>query len=104
MITLSSVLQMVKKRDIGRCIGFGKLRYVTFERILLQSTPLNRVTLVPEHFDPIKRSELILFLWFCSWPSDPIKRCRLYLIIIFQSTISNNSRLLYCGLLDNRAT
>ena len=36
----------------------------------LQSTPLNRVTLVPEHFypikrnlgvDPIKRSELILF-------------------------------------------
>ena len=49
----------------------------------LQSTPLNRVTLVPEHFDPInrnlgvtpiKRSELILFLWFCSWPSDPINR------------------------------
>ena len=51
--------------------------------IELQSTPLNRVTLVPEHFDPIKRnlgvdpikrSELILFLWFCSWPSDPINR------------------------------
>ena len=51
--------------------------------IKLQSTPLNRVTLVPEHFDPIKRnlgvapikrSELILFLWFCSWPSDPINR------------------------------
>ena len=49
----------------------------------IQSTPLNRVTLVPEHFDPIKRnlgvgpikrSELILFLWFCSWPSDPINR------------------------------
>ena len=40
----------------------------------VQSTPLNRVTLVPEHFDPIKRSELILFLWFCSWPSDPINR------------------------------
>ena len=39
----------------------------------IQSTPLNRVTLVTEHFDPIKRSELILFLWFCSWPSDPIK-------------------------------
>ena len=47
------------------------------------STPLNRVTLVPEHFDPvkrnlgvgpIKRSELILFLWFCSRPSDPINR------------------------------
>ena len=49
----------------------------------IQSTPLNRVTLVPEHFypikrnlgvDPIKRGELILFLWFCSWPSDPINR------------------------------
>ena len=49
----------------------------------LQSSPLNRVTLVPEHYDPIKRnlgvgpikrSELILFLWFCSWPSDPINR------------------------------
>ena len=55
--------------------------------IELQSTPFNRVTLVPEHFDPIKRnlgvdpikrSELILFLWFCSWTSDPIKRSRLY--------------------------
>ena len=23
---------------------------------------------------PIKRSKLILFLWFCSWPSDPINR------------------------------
>ena len=49
----------------------------------IQSTPLNRVTLVPEHFDPIKRnlgvdpikrSELTLFLWFRSWPSDPINR------------------------------
>ena len=49
----------------------------------LQSTPLNRVTLVPEHsdpikrnlgVDPIKRSELTLFLWFRSWPSDPINR------------------------------
>ena len=49
----------------------------------IQSTPLNRVTLVLGHFDPIKRnlgvdpikrSELILFLWFRSWPSDPINR------------------------------
>ena len=49
----------------------------------LQSTPLNRVTLVPEHFDPIKQSELLLFLWFCcSWSSDPIKRSRLYIFII----------------------
>ena len=47
--------------------------------VVIQSTPLNRVILVPEHFDPIKRSELILFLWFCSWPSDPIKRSRLYI-------------------------
>ena len=51
--------------------------------LVIQSTSLNQVTLVPEHFDPIKRnlgvdpikrSELILFLWFCSWPSDPINR------------------------------
>ena len=58
------------------CTTFG-------EQTHIQSTPLNRVTLVPEHFDPIKRnlgvdpikrSELILFLWFCSWPSDPINR------------------------------
>ena len=53
---------------------------------MYQSTPHNRVTLVPEHFDPIKRSELILFLWFCSWPSDPItgeaiKQSRLYISI-----------------------
>ena len=40
----------------------------------IQSTPLNRVTLVSENFDQIKRSELIQFLWFCSWPSDQIKR------------------------------
>ena len=59
--------------------------------LILQSTPLNRVTLVPKHFDPIKRnlgvdpikwSELILFLWFRSWPSDPIKRSRLYMGLI----------------------
>ena len=58
----------------------------------IQSTPLNRVTLVPEHFDPIKRnlgvdpikrSELMLFLWFCSWPSDSIKRSRLYINRIY---------------------
>ena len=68
------------------------LYYSPFLKLLkhVQSTPLNRITLVPEHFDPIKRnlgvepikrnlgvepikrSELILFLWFCSWPSDPI--------------------------------
>ena len=42
--------------------------------LIIQSTPPNRVTLFPEHFDPIKRSEFILFLWFCSWPNDPIKR------------------------------
>ena len=58
-------------------------RYEILSINVIQSTPLNRVTLVPEHFDPIKRnlgvdpikrSELILFLWFCPWPSDPINR------------------------------
>ena len=68
----------------------------------IQSTPLNRVTLVPEHFDlikrnlgvdPIKRSELILFLWFCSWPSDPINRWSDYA----ESTVY----ILVCEILDS---
>ena len=79
------------------CLRYSSL-YIIFILITIQSTPLNRVTLVPEHFDPIKRnlgvdpikrSELILFLWFRSWPrsrltggpsltGDPIKRSRLY--------------------------
>ena len=65
------------------------LRRNSCNALHIQLTPFNRVTLVPEHFDPIKRnlgvvpinqSELILFLWFCSWPSNPIKRSRLYLL------------------------
>ena len=48
-----------------------------------QYTPLNRVTLGPGHFDPIKRnkgvgsinrSKLTLFIWFCLLPSDPINQ------------------------------
>ena len=63
----------------------------------IQSTPLNRVTLVPEHFDPIKRrfqlSGVILYYFggsvlghvtrLTGGPSltgDPIKRSRLYII------------------------
>ena len=71
------------------CIKTNIVYNYYFIVIEVQSTPLNRVTLVPEHFDPIKwnlavgpikRSELILFLWFCSWPSDPIKRSQLYVL------------------------
>ena len=47
----------------------------------VQSTPLNQVTLVPEHFDPIKRNLGV----------DPIKRSEL--ILLFGSVLGQVTRL-----------
>ena len=62
-IVAEAIINFEAKNNLSRENKyFGECNYSNrsvIEMIVdIQSTPLNRVTLVPEHFDPIKRSRL----------------------------------------------